>query len=605
MLFSGHLGPVTCLEFYEKSDSEKLLFSGSSDRTLKVWNPWSASRDDACLQTLKGHGNTITAVMLTIGKAVVSCSTDSTMRLWLKSSKGYKLAQTISLPGAYPTCIGVRFVEHSSLYVGQSQGSISVYECERDNNHYTLNNKVDYTLIKSFNNIHKLSIQHILMLNDQSLMLSLSYDNSIRVMEATTGRHVMSITNTHNVRFLDCDWDSGHSELYTIDALGYIAAWDLFNERCVKSEKIENVSSRIKVIDAGSALLIQSKLDIRVFKISRDVKFTELTGVHNDAVISVKSCDNLVYSASMDNSICLWDVYGLKVGGTFEQKSSEISSMTMAKGFIVTGCDDGVLRFLNPETGSNLYSLKVHSNTISTLSSVVLQQDEYIISSGYDGLVCVFLFEKGGNNSLCFEPPSLHKKFNALNEVLATCFITSYKQNCDAIATGDNSGVIKLWKFLDTSMICAIKSSSSAGITCFALDGVFLFSGGEDGIIRIWNVSLPMKEAYEIGNIYEAHCGPIYGLLYLQKKNSLVSCGADGHVRFWGIGDVGKSRENIDGSFCPASKIADLKQSQSLRCLGLHQNKRLLFGTNDRHVLICDLPNSVALRKSANQEGVE
>ena len=56
--------------------------SGSSDKTVKVWNAATGDIE----QTLKGHTNTVTSVAL-FGTSIVSGSWDRTVKLWVDSRK--------------------------------------------------------------------------------------------------------------------------------------------------------------------------------------------------------------------------------------------------------------------------------------------------------------------------------------------------------------------------------------------------------------------------------------------------------------------------------------------------------------------------------------
>ena len=58
-----------------------LLFSCSADRTIRVWDPAVRDHSKACVQTLQGHGGTVTSLAYCEG-VLVSSSTDSTIRAW-------------------------------------------------------------------------------------------------------------------------------------------------------------------------------------------------------------------------------------------------------------------------------------------------------------------------------------------------------------------------------------------------------------------------------------------------------------------------------------------------------------------------------------------
>ena len=60
-----------------------LLFSGSADRTIKVWDIWAdKQQEETCVQTLVGHGATVTALADSGYGSVISCACDCTFRIW-------------------------------------------------------------------------------------------------------------------------------------------------------------------------------------------------------------------------------------------------------------------------------------------------------------------------------------------------------------------------------------------------------------------------------------------------------------------------------------------------------------------------------------------
>ena len=98
--------------------------------------------------------------------------------------------------------------------------------------------------------------------------------------------------------------------------------------------------------------------------------------------------DSVLYSASLDNTIRSWDPYDMACVSTMEETSSEISCMTYIPlaGLLVTGSDDGAVRFWNPASGSTIM-LKNHTNTVSCMTMCHLQRNHFLITGGYDGKV--------------------------------------------------------------------------------------------------------------------------------------------------------------------------------------------------------------------------
>ncbi|XP_061416769.1 E3 ubiquitin-protein ligase TRAF7 isoform X1 [Lethenteron reissneri] len=73
--FVGHQGPVWCLCVYPTGD---LLFSGSSDKTIKVWDTCTNYK---CQKTLEGHDGIVLALCIQ-GNKLYSGSADCTIIVW-------------------------------------------------------------------------------------------------------------------------------------------------------------------------------------------------------------------------------------------------------------------------------------------------------------------------------------------------------------------------------------------------------------------------------------------------------------------------------------------------------------------------------------------
>ena len=76
-----HKGPVHCIAFDPNFGPKGLLFTGSADRTIKVWDPYVREMKDACIQSIVGHGGTVNAIACGTD-CIVSCSNDNTIKVW-------------------------------------------------------------------------------------------------------------------------------------------------------------------------------------------------------------------------------------------------------------------------------------------------------------------------------------------------------------------------------------------------------------------------------------------------------------------------------------------------------------------------------------------
>ncbi|KAI9095269.1 WD40-repeat-containing domain protein [Phlyctochytrium arcticum] len=78
----GHLGSVLCLQFIDP-----YLISGSSDATICIWELGSEINDESPLHILRGHTESVLNLCFSVADdIIVSCSKDTTVRIWQLST---------------------------------------------------------------------------------------------------------------------------------------------------------------------------------------------------------------------------------------------------------------------------------------------------------------------------------------------------------------------------------------------------------------------------------------------------------------------------------------------------------------------------------------
>lgn len=79
----GHEGPVTALSFMKNNNS--ILFSGSTDRTIRVWN----TDTNSCIRILHGQENTISSIIHCTGFPSTYCQSEMELESVDKNRAGY------------------------------------------------------------------------------------------------------------------------------------------------------------------------------------------------------------------------------------------------------------------------------------------------------------------------------------------------------------------------------------------------------------------------------------------------------------------------------------------------------------------------------------
>lgn len=455
--------------FTPELGKDGLLFSGSADRTIKIWDPWGGSEaqlhsrsDHYCVQTIHGHSGSVTCVQLMSQQhhGLVSSSLDHTIRTWYPADgRGlllypwYVPAQTIALAsGTWPTSLVVREGASSALFVGDSSGCISLYTAGPsalsilDDNTFTdgpsrapgvlaaasspsalspeiaYAAKFEFALRRKLTHFHTLGVLHLALVADNSLVVSLGYDQKAQVLDAISG--ALSSTIVGATRFTCCAWDARGHYLLLGDALGQLTIWDVFHDKRVRTMRVfprETLVVSLSVALSSSSAGHSSSDFVfagvascmKQWRIDRDVGYAECSG-HSECVTALavirddddgdggngdcsddydsdSDCierDNCAdketttphsmdipsarfVSASLDSTIRCWDVYAMKASFGFEERESEVTSMVPSTLFrkLFTGHESGAVKAWGIHTGQCVKSAVRSKSAVTCVAS--------------------------------------------------------------------------------------------------------------------------------------------------------------------------------------------------------------------------------------------
>merc|ERR1712118_278348 len=118
-------------------------------------------------------------------------------------------------------------------------------------------------------------------------------------------------------------------------------------------------------------------------------------------------------------------------------------------------------------------------------------------------------------------------------------------------------------------------------VTCFAVDGHFLFSGSVDCTIRIWETA----SAMELKTV-KVHSVTVQALLVIPETGMAASCAFDGRLVFW---------DPCHASHTEHKVVQTYEQSEEFRVLALAAlNKAVLVGCESGKIVAFPLPSSDA-----------
>lgn len=188
-----HRGPVISLAYSNDPSvtfgRSGLLFTGSADRTIKVWDVWAdKAMPETCLQTLVGHGATVTGIVDSRKGYIVSCSNDGSVKTWRpeevfeKHSNSrivfFLCSQTIMVspdPTFGLSSMTVSFPVSSrngwEMFVGDTSGNITYFQ--------DLPKEEPLKLVKKWEHIHTLMITDLIYIQEHAFLVSISFDCTV------------------------------------------------------------------------------------------------------------------------------------------------------------------------------------------------------------------------------------------------------------------------------------------------------------------------------------------------------------------------------------------------------------------------------------------
>lgn len=588
-----------------------VMFTGSSDRCIKMWDLADPRSAVPCVQSLYGHGGTVLA--LDYGaQTLLSSSTDGTMLVWRDQSPAkllrfpaysvrQKLMPDTSRAAALRTAkeswflsMTIREAESPSIFAGDSEGYVHIFKPERAQEGerdliFLLSRKVK---------IHELGVSMILSVPMEAFLFTLSYDQKLKTLDSLSGQVVFEENNSSNCAFSGLAWDDENQDVVVSDDKGNVGFYNVYTETCVvwrnlTPDPILQVQFQPKI----RRLLVLSPHCLRVFDVVRGVKFSELSE-HTGPVVGIvarpTAQGGLLYTGAMDNTLRMWDLDALECIRSLKERKTEITAMVYLPraNVLVTGHENSDIKMwsLDSQQEACLRTVSgssVHSNSISTLIWVGAAAEdlggqestneggETVVAGSYDGQLSFWKIMQTNDGTAMgkFDRAFLAHEV-ADDEILAV----AHSPVASSIFTGGNRGVVRKWSYDLGKNLEAEYTGHEDAVTCFAVDGHFLFSGSVDCTIRIWETA----SGIELKTV-KVHSVTVQSLLIVPETGMAASCAFDGRLVFW---------NPCHSSHTDYKVLQTYEQSEEFRVLALAGlNRAVLVGCESGKIVAFPLPS--------------
>ncbi len=542
-----HLSEVLCLLVvkYPGIAPLGLLFSGSRDRSIKVWNINTVGKK-TLIQTILGHTGGVTSLVDVQDGSFISSSTDGSVRIWTAQKNREMMLNPffecvfhiIIDKNVWLTSLAINPHGAATLYVGSSNGSVDVYRKNIAQSDAKLTSAYTFYKFKKFDSIHELGITKLELVISESYLLSLSSDGYCRVSDALLGHALYQIQNCRKCIYTGVIFEA--ASLVLSDEFGYIEVYDLVKERIKFTRHVvraKNVKDESEILLSHKGSLIRSMVpysdDKKYLILSKTYNITDLSitdpvhesndmfGVweavydvacteylgHTDTIVGFcvptfngreqvipKSKSNLLsrdeckfFSVSLDNTIRCWDEFDNTESYQIKNKlqNTEIMCITpiWSINSFMTGHENGMVLLWHADSGTNISSHSLKA-TVTSLVEARRGNKHVIIGSDYSGHIAVW------NLSLLTSYPGnipTDQVFLGYHDTEEPAILSLvYHQTSNCIFTGGVDCSICIFR-LDSEINECIKWHNEP-VTSLECTDTLLLSGDEVGQIVLWRI---------------------------------------------------------------------------------------------------------------------
>lgn len=482
---TGHTAGVRSVIF---TPDQKYLISGSADRTAIVWE----LPDFKPIATLKGHTAAVRAVACSPdGNTVATASEDATVKLW-KTSDWSELTTIQGTEGIMFWCVAFSPAGRT-LAAGAFDGTVKLYDPANGKPRQSLRASTEAITSVAFapgaREIVAGSIDKLLRrwpaqattATDKSNSGSTEKPIELKAAEGATALNAVVLKVDQPVSSLAFTRDGKRIAVGTglYRSAGSLQLWDVSSrERLWQGEEFRFGVPAVAYSPDEQRIAMGNFADnfLRMIDANSGKQIKEIRG-HRSKIASVAFSPNgkMIATASLDRDIKIWDATTYRELKTITGHSDFVYSIAFSGDGkrILTGSFDRTARIWDVETGKEVQQLKGHKGPVQ---QAVYSRDGRLIATAagdstvriYDAASSEFLLTLRGHR----------------NKVESIAFAL----NSHRIATASADKSVRLWDTLSGAELLKLNLDAIVRVVLFTPDGRYLATGGDDKVIKLWEV---------------------------------------------------------------------------------------------------------------------
>ncbi|WYZ35562.1 hypothetical protein EsH8_X_000209 [Colletotrichum jinshuiense] len=445
------------------SADSKRLAAGSSDKTVKVWNPATG----ACIKTLKGHDNEIRSVAFSSDCLLLaSGSSDNTVKIWelatgdcirtLEEHKGRVLSVALSADGQWLASASV----DNTGRVWCMKTSICVQTLKDDDK----------------------SPRSVAFSADSKWLASSSHGNAVKIWDVVTGTCIQTLKD-HDDTVCSATFSADSQRLASASCDNTIKIWNVMTGACLRTFKGHTGRVRSVAFSADSQRFASASDDssIKIWDAIADDCEQKPKG-HNRSVEMVvfsadgqqfaSACKNSVVSLAYNSIVMIWDTKTGKCVRTLDEPN-RLCSMVFSPDsrWLAAGFNNATTKIWDAATGTCEKTLAWGHFPVF---SIAFSADGRWLASTSEKTVLIWDTKTGDY-------------VHTLNSEGESAESIAFSADGQWLAVGSHNTIF-IWDTTTGSCVQTLNSEGKARSIAFSADGQWLAVGAYR-VVQIWAVA--------------------------------------------------------------------------------------------------------------------
>jgi WD40 repeat protein/transcriptional regulator with XRE-family HTH domain len=586
----GHTADVWGADF---SPDGKLLATGSSDKTIRLWELASGetirifSSDTSGLEEIAFSPD---------GKTIVAAgwegTADNDVSLFSVAS-----GQVVRVFSGHSAAVYdvTFFPDGKSIVSGGEDFNSRIWDVATGQTVHVLTG-------------HRDSMTRLAVSPDGKYVVTGSVDQTARLWEVATGKQVRIFDHPGGIGAVAYSPDGKY--LVTGGEVYVARVWEASTGQMVR-EFLGADALGIDFSPDGRFLLTGGGDRTAVlWDLTTGKMIRSFTG-HGAAVQTVlfSPDGNQIVTTSNDGVVRIWSLATTPIGMQFIGHNINLKQASFSPDgkAIVTAAIDGTARVWNRQTGQTILTLTGHTNEVR--SAVFSPDEEIVLTASADGTARLWDAVTGK------ELLRLEGHTDAVNRA-------AFSPEGKYIVTASSDGTARVWDTQtgETKVVYTDQGPAPVNWVTVSPDRKLVATSGDDGTARIWD-PLTGEELM----IFKGHADRVMGVAFSPDGKYLLTCSLDGSVHLWDASSGKEIRRfaghpggafgaafSPDGNYALTSgrdgtaRLWDITTGQEIRRLTGHTNevRDVTFSPDGKYILTASEDSTARLWLTDLQETI-